>query len=819
MIASRNVLAWFVLLLLAISTAAAAEDFTATGTGRILAFACSPAEGQLVVSNTGDVPSAYDLAAEGRAKTWVQFEPESFTLDPGQTQVVQEFFTIPCDADDQALDIVIATNELELILGQELIVQTPNNVQLIPQVFSQEILPCDPATFSFLLHNPSAFTETYHIAVEDAPEQALLSDETLTLLPLTNETIAITVRPKDCTLSGEFNPVLLIKTEKTKLQSEIGMFLRINDSDIPEIGAGVDRIRAGFAAQEAPLELVNTGNRVTTYLVRSDGPAWVTVQPEQITIDARDSEDLKLVMQPPEGTAAGAYPVTLTVIVEATGKEYTKQLTIKLGPPTFVEKLFAEYLPFAIGGIVLLIVIIILIVAGVKKYNSPEYQAKLAERRAMRDQARQERIALKEAMRKEREEEQQRAEEQEAKEAERKERELERERLKAQREYDKQLRKEHLVIPKDSIIAGVKQTGKRLWKLALLLLILILIGFGLTFKSVITQNVNALATGFIVLLAILVLHRIRRSMMARKRWKLALANTEHALNTKWKKGLTQLSFTLNTVIEKLLVTVKRCKPTIAPAEHVYQSFVITPNVDADTVSGATLTFRIKKSWLLNNRISPDAVRLLHLDNNRWQPIVAEPVSTDATYVYFKADADGFGEFAIVGKPGKRIKAAERHVGGWLMPAIFGIVLIIAIITLSFIIPGPSTPTVGIPAQVWKQDAQHTLELAQFFKDPDNDALTFSATRTENIDISIVDGKALFTPRHAWSGTERTVFVADDGKGGIVKSNPVDLVVEPPVIPASWKRYAGPIFMIAIIVLVILGIVLFRRPLKKLVGLE
>ena len=182
MIASRNVLAWFVLLLLAISTAAAAEDFTATGTGRILAFACSPAEGQLVVSNTGDVPSAYDLAAEGRAKTWVQFEPESFTLDPGQTQVVQEFFTIPCDADDQALDIVIATNELELILGQELIVQTPNNVQLIPQVFSQEILPCDPATFSFLLHNPSAFTETYHIAVEDAPEQALLSDETLTLL-------------------------------------------------------------------------------------------------------------------------------------------------------------------------------------------------------------------------------------------------------------------------------------------------------------------------------------------------------------------------------------------------------------------------------------------------------------------------------------------------------------------------------------------------------------------------------------------------------------------------------------------------------------
>ena len=829
MAARAKVWVWLVLCLLAVSSVAAIEDFTASGTGRVLSFECSPAEGNITITNTGDVASGYDLAAEGTAKNWVQFLPDSFALNPGQSQIVQEFFTIPCDAKDASLDVSIQTEELELFLSQDIIVQTPNNIVLVPETFAQEILPCDPADFSFVLHNPAEFDDIYHLKVTDSPDQTALSDTALTLLPHTNETVAITVRPKDCTLAGDFNPILTVETEKTKLRSEIGMFLHINNSDIVTIAQGVDKIRAGFAAQEASIELFNEGNRKTTYDLRVEGADWVTIQPDQVTISPHDSKDVKLVMQPVEGTLAGTYIVTLNARVSETGKEYSKQLTVKLGPPTLAERLFTDLLPVTIGGAVLLILLIWLVVWGVKKYHSPEYQQKLAERRVDHERRKLERIALKEAKRQEREESEERkaeeqrlAEEEEARAAEKHERELERERLKAQRDYDKQLRQEHLIIPKDSIIEGIKTTGKRFWKIALLLLILVFIAVILSYQTVVAQHADALLSGIIVLAVILCLYRMRRRRMARGRWKLVVANKMLTLDTKWKKGITQLSFKLNSVVKKLVVTVRRCKPTIAPAaEGVYQSFVITDNTDGDIVSASRMTFRVKKSWMMRKRISPDAVRLMKLENDRWESIVAEPVSTDNKYVYFSADADSFGEFAIVGKPAKKPQAARRKKlfnARWIGKAAFGVFVAVAILALFMLTPPPQN-TVGIPAQVWKQDAQQTVDLAKYFHDPDMDSLAFSANPTQNIDITFIGAKVLLVPHYGWSGTERTVFMASDGKGGLVRSNSVDLVVQPAVIPVTWKRYASTIFTVAAIIAVILALILFRNKLMRIVGLK
>jgi len=832
---NSKVWAWAFLFLLVISSVAAVEDFTATGTGRILGYACSPAEGEITVFNTGTQQSVFELIAAGPASDWALFVPQSFVLNPGQSQNVQEFFAIPCDAQDAYLDVAIATEELELVLSQDVVVQTANNLALTPVVYSQTVLPCDPADFSFTLSNPADFAETYRLKLYDAPETATLSDTKLTIPPGQNETVSITVSPEDCTVSGDFVPVLEVSTEKSRVKAQIEMFLRIKDSDIPEIAKGIVTIRAGFAAQEASFEIFNTGDRTTTYHLRTEGADWISVLPEAVTIQARDRETLKFVLQPTESTPQGTYTLTLTAEVEATGKGYDKEFTIKLKEPSFTDHLFTAYLPFTIGGIVLLIILVILAIWGFKKYNSPEMQAKRAEARAERERRSQEKLAMKEEKRRQREEEKARKqeekahteeekraqEEREAKEAERRERELERERVRAQKAYDKQLRREHLVVPKEEIVKGIRLPGKKLLKLALLLLVLIIIGFGLSFRQAIANNLQAVITGLAVLIVIFILHRVRRSRIVCKRWKLALANKVHVFDTKWRKGLTQASFTLNTVVEKLMIVTRRRKASIAPpAEEVYQTFTITPNTEQDVVADARLKFRIKRSWLLRHRVAPSTVRLFRLADDRWQSIVAEPVSTDDKYVYYVADVDGFGEFAIAGKAGKQQRAAARAGMNWrgISIAVFCIAAIIALVSLGIILPD-RTPTVGIPAQVWKQDTQHTLDLGAYFKDPDGDTLAFSSTRAENMEILFVEDKALLTPHYGWHGTERVVFMADDGKGGVVRSNPTELVVEPTLIPKTWKRNAKPIFTIAIIVLIVLSLVLFRKRIKKMVGLD
>tara|TARA_Y100000310_G_C20697643_1_gene826844 strand:+ start:2889 stop:5969 length:3081 start_codon:yes stop_codon:yes gene_type:complete len=90
-----------------------------------------------------------------------------------------------------------------------------------------------------------------------------------------------------------------------------------------------------------------------------------------------------------------------------------------------------------------------------------------------------------------------------------------------------------------------------------------------------------------------------------------------------------------------------------------------------------------------------------------------------------------------------------------------------------VIPANET---GIKTQVWEEDTVLNMDLSQYFKDPDNDELAYSNSPLENIIVTIDNGIAKLEPNKDWYGKETVVFSADDGKGGVVKSNNVTLIV-------------------------------------------
>ncbi|MFH1052944.1 MAG: PGF-pre-PGF domain-containing protein [Candidatus Woesearchaeota archaeon] len=96
---------------------------------------------------------------------------------------------------------------------------------------------------------------------------------------------------------------------------------------------------------------------------------------------------------------------------------------------------------------------------------------------------------------------------------------------------------------------------------------------------------------------------------------------------------------------------------------------------------------------------------------------------------------------------------------------------------------------GIPIQVWNFDENRSLDLSQYFIDPDGDKLVYSAESTDHINIDIDNelGIAKLIHDPGFSGAETVVFTADDGKGGVVESNEVLLIVKKaPDVPISEK---------------------------------
>jgi hypothetical protein len=84
---------------------------------------------------------------------------------------------------------------------------------------------------------------------------------------------------------------------------------------------------------------------------------------------------------------------------------------------------------------------------------------------------------------------------------------------------------------------------------------------------------------------------------------------------------------------------------------------------------------------------------------------------------------------------------------------------------------------GIPNQEWYENTNLTIDLSQYFSDPDRDKLYYTNTELQNIATYYQNDYVTLKPEKNWIGSEFVIFTADDMKGGKVDSNIVKLTVK------------------------------------------
>ncbi|MBN1645287.1 PGF-pre-PGF domain-containing protein [Candidatus Woesearchaeota archaeon] len=848
----KLIITTLVVILLLLPVTLAQEDFTAQAKSLYSLEKCVSEKNIITLTNTGTQTNNYLIAGAGKTKDWVQY-PGMFSIEPGKTVNVETIIAIPCvipAGNYQLIHLVSTTTGLEKEIIQDLVVEDTQNIIVTVDSTEKTIKPCTEAAYSLKITNPSSFQEKYKLSI-DNPD-AELSTEEITINPNETKQITLTFEPTDCFQTGEKTLLFSAETEKTKLIAELDLFVEIQNYGLPEIASGVNKIRTYYNENIVDLEILNKGEEDTSYIVSVTGADWITVSPRILSVERGKTEEITLNLAPTSEIKKGKYPIKISAELEETGAKYEKEIIVKLTTHGVIDNLFDKYLPLTVLIIIALIVFGIISVYAIQHMSTEEYQKqklkRLKEKEKLKKQREREKARKKkekERLKKERANEKKRIKEERQKQKEKKMREKERKkeaklRLKAQKEkdlerkrkekekeekkraqtYQKELRKEYHIIARKDIIAG-KQERKIFSKLLFVLILLVLLVIAIVFIKPIINNVKYVLLGIILLILLFILGKIRRKRIVKTKWKgISLAKEKKIFDINWKKGLQQIKIKLETPIKNFAAKVKkgrgRNERYICIDEHIYQYFRTETNTDQENISETEITFKVPQKWLKNKKIDEEEVALYYLDNGEWKEIETEKTGWDEKYVFFKAYAEKLGQFAIIGtETAEEIKEEKPKKSKGIL-ALIGII-VIALLIFLLLKPASIEPTAGIPTQTWLQGEQQSLDLNDYFKDPDGDLLEFSAlNEVENIDIWFKDGIAYLTPDADFTGERTIIFAADDNKGGYAESNPVKLIVKNKVMNSTSKiiKYGlGIIILLAIITVIIKFILMIRENLR------
>ncbi len=303
----------------------------------------------------------------------------------------------------------------------------------------------------------------------------------------------------------------------------------------------------------------------------------------------------------------------------------------------------------------------------------------------------------------------------------------------------------------------------------------------------------------------------------------------------WTKGLYEITLKLASKAEHAVIFIQKFRKFPEPPEdsRVYQYFEINlHNISAEEIK---FSLAIKNSWAKTF----NKIKVMRY-TQKWVCIPMVKREEDKTYTYYEAKSPALdGVFAIVGRPASKRKSdetedflksevkslekkeikiekisdvnTEPELMGEQEPKKSKKIMMLAVLILFFasfvylgfyslnftepaqlynseeldkienmtneIVGIPFDASAGIPPQIWMENTEQTLDLAQFFQDPDGDALLFSASPVEHIGIRFENGAAILVPDFNWYGKTTVVFSATDNEGASIDSNPVQIIVE------------------------------------------
>lgn len=849
------------------------DDFEVLSQQTIAVFQCAPASTSLLVQNTGDVESIYDVSIVGELAQSTIILPKQFSLKPGESQELSELINVHCDAKNSKLNIFIKSDyNTKKKIVQDIEAFKPNNIQVQTEANIVSINACQKATFSLKLFNLINFVETYSLSISDFQDSAVINPSKITLNPGKSANVTLVVEHKNCNERGILPFKLNIETEKTKLTGEIDLSLKLVNEYNVEILA--DDVKTDTVEFNHSILLKNNGEKKSTIELKLKSPEWVKLEERSVKLEPGESKKVNILINAKE-TQEDKYDVEIVaILLENAEKSPKKSFIITIRKLSLLGK----YANYFVGGSLLVFSTLLFILTKFinylrknKKKNKKQklisgkksklksvfkklfwttfliiavlaaawsiynYQSELLKYKTQTIAASIVLaivctiISLLSMFLSRRKKSLENVENEIVKDSKKEFSQID---AWDKKEQPSQSKVENKKLQKKEIVSIEKNSSKWLWLLFLIIIsgCAIAVWYNQWLIPLAKQNIWSYQKYFVASLTVLITALLalimHKTNTKKKAWKIITARDEHSFSVGWNT-VHHLSFRLVKTLKKFKIFIKKGKKErfhISPGKHIYSYFNIKMSAYEDEVDELTLHLKAKKSWLKQLNIDLHVSRFEH---GEWKHVSVEQVNEDDKFAYFKAKTYACGQFAVFGKEKQVAESVEeksiekssdqaKEKASKKPLIILGVLFSISFILVLYLVftQQPLAEQKGIPPQTWEKNVMHKLDLNKYFEDPDKDKLEFSVNRVENIKIDFTEGVAFMIPDLDWIGTETAVFTANDGKDGIVSSNPVKLTVE----SSQWfilsKKYWVQLLTGLLLFLMIISLIIYRDPLLK-----
>lgn len=289
---------------------------------------CSPVEYEINIKNTGSYDEIFDINVSKYAE-YATLSESSIFLRPNENKNVVIYYNLPCEIyGEKELSVEIVAERAQYLAKVPLKLNIRNCYDYSITSNSQFSL-CEGSALAtpITIENNADFFNTF--ILKTSGKYAKIENNSITLAPNQSGATNLVVDASELK-AGNYSFNILSTSERGELQKEIEASLSVEKcKDFVFKILEPEGKKISSESYDYQILIKNTGTRTGTFKIEVDGPEWMTLEKNSITLEQGEEGNVILKANIPQDFSGTAYAI---VKVSEDSISYSKKISLNAIP-------------------------------------------------------------------------------------------------------------------------------------------------------------------------------------------------------------------------------------------------------------------------------------------------------------------------------------------------------------------------------------------------------------------------------------------------------------------------------------------------------